>query len=129
MVKVVSDLKIGKCKFKQVDITQGFSENYNSLSTIVQELFSKGETKIIFKLDAVFGTSMFRLLHEAANCAADSKGKIFIIVKSEVVREMLELFGINNIIEIFESEKELESYCAKVKKFKQKRGIYFERMI
>lgn len=122
----ITDLKIGRCNFKQINISSGLSENRSSINAIVQRLFNKGETKLVFKLDSLLGTSMFRLFHEAASRAADSKGKIFIIATNEAAREMLTLFGVNRIIEIFESEKELEAYCKKIKKFEQKRGTIQE---
>ena len=122
-MKTISDFKIGKCNFKQINISSGLSENCSSLSSSVRKLFDKGETKLVFKLDTLLGTSMFRLFHEAANRAADAKGKVFIIATNESAREMLILFGIDHIIEIFEDEKQLEAYCQKVKKLKQKRGI------
>ena len=125
-MKTISDFKIGKCNFKQINIAQGLSENCSSLSSAVQRLFDNGETKLIFKLDTLLGTGMFRLFHEAANRAADAEGKIFIIATNEAAREMLELFEVNNIIEIFQTERELEAYCSKLKKFEQKRGTLQE---
>lgn len=110
-MKTVSDLKIGKYNFKQINIS---SEN-SSLSSSVRKLFDEGETKLVFKIDTLLGTSMFHLFREAANRA----GNVFIIATNESAREMLILFGIHRIIKIFENEKQLEVYCQKIKKLKQ----------
>ena len=102
-------------QFKMIHIIGNIdtSENTKILDTEISKLISKNNLHFVFNLEKTTfldsgGISLF--IHCLCN-VKEKNGSVFIIAEENQVRRVLEMVGINRLIETYYSEKEfLESH-------------------